>query len=114
MDITNLLLRAGATWLLSYAFTQLDGPMGIFETMREWRDGRWHGRREYYVTTHKTPTEESRYQVKIGGLFDCIICTATWVGVIVMLVPDGAVLQGFGIAGIAMFLHSYSGWKSYS
>lgn len=85
MTLIDLLLRIGATWLLAYSFTQLDGPGDVFKLARE-----------------KLPHAK---------LLDCIICTATWVGVIVMLAPDGVLLQGFGVAGLGMWLHSYTGWK---
>lgn len=82
----DLLLRVGCTWLLAYAIVHTHGPFNLFERLRK---------------------------LDPSGLTACILCTATWIGVIVMLAPDGVLLQGFGVAGLAMFLHSYTGWKSY-
>lgn len=115
MTPIDLLLRIGATWLLAYSLTALDGPGGVFEWIREHV---YHGRYGETVVAHGhiekdgQPVRDHEYTLPDRtGLLDCIICTSTWVGVIVMLAPDGVLLQGFGVAGLAMFIHSYSGWK---
>ncbi len=113
MTLSDLLLRAGACWLLAYSFTMLDGPGGVFAWIREHI---WHGRKrwlQYHVWNEGEPKATAPPDVKYenNDLLDCIVCTATWIGVIVMLAPDGVLLQGFGVAGIAMFIHSYTGWK---
>lgn len=81
----DILLRIAATWLIAYSLVHLDGPLNVFKWIRE--------------------------HIPHGGLLSCIVCTATWIGVIVMLMPDGALLQGFGVAGVALWVHKYSGWS---
>lgn len=113
MTPIDLLLRIGATWLLAYSFTQLGGPLNIFLRARERRAGRWHGRFSIFEFD-ENGKNTGNIKITREGILDCIICTATWIGVIVMLAPDGVLLQGFGIAGLGMMLHSYTGWKAYS
>lgn len=84
MTAIDLLIRVGTVWLLAYAIVNTDGPFGVFERLRK---------------------------LDPSGLTICIICTATWVGVIVMLAPDGVLLRGLGVAGLALWAHKYSGWS---
>lgn len=119
MNITDLILRIAATWLLAYSFTSLDGPGAVFARMREWRKGKWHGRHggDFVIVSFESGTQTT-HEVKRdpprNGLLDCIVCFSAYVGLLVMLAPDGVLLQGFGVAGVAMWAHSYMGWKSYS
>lgn len=85
MDITNILLLAAAVWYISYALTALEGPLHLFEKLRS---------------------------LKLSGLFDCIYCTSVWVGFIAILFwlyGYEALLYPFGLAGIALWLRSYTG-----
>lgn len=85
MDITDIILLSAAVWYISYCLTGLDGPKDIFIKLRS---------------------------LKLGGLFDCIYCTSVWVGFIAMWFWLGgfqALLYPFGLAGIGLFLRSYTG-----
>lgn len=74
-----------ATWYVAYAVTSTHGPFGVFDRVRK-------------VTT-------------LGGLLECPVCLAPWVALILLIAPYGIVIQALAIAGLAMLLHSASGWR---
>lgn len=110
MTPTDLLTIAAATWYWSYVLTSSDGPFQIFLRMREWRKGAWHGRKRgqievgAYGIAERTPLKD--------GLLDCIICTAIWVGIVFTLAPHGWLTDASAVAGIGLWIHSYTGWRS--
>ncbi len=81
----DLVLIALATWYVSYAVTSTHGPFKVFEWLRK-------------TLPH-------------GGLLDCPVCLAFWAALILLLVPMGIVVQALALAGGAMLLHSFSGWR---
>lgn len=102
-----LLKLALATWWIAYAVTATDGPGGVFWYMREnWKHGRRAVRieREGQVVTRQ-----------IHGLLDCIICLAPWVAALLMLAAlvfkVEAIVDLFAVAGAAILLHGYTGWR---
>lgn len=85
MALMDLVLLAGAVWYISYALTALDGPLNLFVKLRA---------------------------LKLGGLFDCIYCTAIWVGFVAIWLWMGGfetLLYPFALAGWSMMLRSYTG-----
>lgn len=81
----DLLIVTFASWYLAYAVTSTHGPFAVFERIRK-------------VTT-------------LGGLLTCPVCLSVWVALILLLLPMGVVTQAFGVAGAAMILHGWSGWR---
>ena len=85
MTLFDLLIRALACWYVAHAVTSTHGPFGIFHTLRT--------------------------GLPLGGLTSCPVCLAFWVGLLLLLVPDGVVLHALAVAGAAMLLHGYTGWR---
>lgn len=115
MQPTDLLTLASAVWYWSYVLTSSDGPLGVFQKAREWRKGAWHGRRSGSIELVRNETLEiasTKTISPVSGLLDCIICTAIWVGVVFTLAPHGWLTDASAVAGVALFLHSYTGWRS--
>lgn len=101
----EMLKLVAAAWYIAYAVTSTAGPFGVFERVRDWRDGRWHGRTMGWHIEHKEQVPMS------DGLLDCIICLAPWVALILRLIGANIITDAFAIAGIALLLHGYTGWR---
>lgn len=112
MSLTDLLTISAATWWVSYVLTSSDGPLDVFKRLREWRSGRWHGRSKAYYKLPDTDTQygAAGYKDRIG-LLDCIICTSIWIAVVFTLAPMGWVTQAAAVAGVALWVHGFTGWK---
>jgi hypothetical protein len=85
MDISDIVLLSAAVWYISYCLTALDGPFDSLVKLRS---------------------------LKMGGLFDCIYCTSIWVGfgaILFWLYGYAALLYPFGLAGVGLYLRSYTG-----
>lgn len=114
-----------AVWYIAYAVTSTAGPGSIFHWMREKLPHGRHGFRTVVVQTTSEPyfrpgqpTEEKTLQTSErlqNGLLDCIICASPWVALIVGIVGLAFdrmwVIDVFAIAGGALLLHSYTGWR---
>lgn len=74
-----------ATWYIAFALSTTHGPFHLFE----------------WIRTH----------LPLGGLTSCIICLAPWTALVLWLLPDGVIIWAFAAGGLALLLHSYSGWK---
>lgn len=85
MTLTDLLTIAAAVWYVSYVITSSDGPFDVFKHLRT--------------------------RLPLGGLTACIICTSIWVAIVFTLAPIGWITQAAAVAGIALWVHNYSGWK---
>ena len=113
MSLQDWLYYAAAAWFVAYTVTKMHGPFRVFVRLREWRDGRWHGRHFRLVKVEvesdlsATWTQESMND----GLLDCIICLMPWVALILRLIGANVILDAFAIAGIALMLHGYTGWR---
>ena len=83
--MTDVLLIALATWYIAYAVTSTHGPFSVFDRIRK-------------VTT-------------IGGLLTCPVRLAFWAALVLLLVPMGIVVQALAVAGAAMLLHGFAGWR---
>lgn len=113
MNLQDWLYYAAAAWFVAYVVTSSAGPFGVFMRLREWREGRWHGRHYQMVEMkpdqHATPMWEK--QSMRDGLLDCIICTMPYVALILRLIGANVIFDAFAIAGIALMLHGYTGWR---
>jgi len=118
MTLFDFLKLAAACWYVSYIVTNKPGLFGIFERLREFKGGRWHGRKTApeYVVTLSANTSYETTELKGGerihdGLLDCIICLAPYVALALLLIGANVVTDAFAVAGVALMLHSYSGWR---
>ena len=96
-------------WYIAYAVTATHGPRGIFEWMREKLP---HGRWGYVVlTAGETEVEITPHVPLHNGLLDCIICFAPWVALALLIVQVDVIRDVLALAGGALLLHSFSGWR---
>lgn len=117
MTTEQWLITTGVTWYVSYAVTNTHGPMGIFERLREWRGGRWHGRSKVpkQVTISGTSDDTQvnfGWEYKHDGLLDCIICLSFWVALVVTWLLAGRLmpLESVAVAAVTLWIHAYSNW----
>lgn len=109
----DLLIITLATWYVSYAVTSTHGPGSIFDWVRE---NVWHGRRWVKLPLGEMPSGvnidlDKQRMYPNNGLLDCPVCLAFWAGLILLLVPMGIVVQALAVAGAAMLLHGWAGWR---
>lgn len=104
----ELLKLAAACWYVSYIVTNKPGLFGIFERLREFKGGRWHGRTYEYDIRSSDPKVK---MLQPTGLLDCIICLAPYVALVLVLIGANVVTDAFAVAGVALWVHSYSGWR---
>lgn len=96
-------------WYIAHAVTATHGPLGIFEWMREKLP---HGRQGYLVlTAGETGIEITPPVPRHNGLLDCIICFAPWAALGLLLIPFKKVRDVLALAGGALLLHSFTGWR---
>lgn len=107
MTLLDLLIYAAASWYIAFAITSTFGPFHIFERLKEWRGGRWHGRTNNGTYADKNPPPSGWNH---DGLLDCIICLSIWVSLALVLIGMNIVIQAFAVAGVALWLHAYSSW----
>lgn len=84
----ELVTQSLAVWYLAYALTRTHGIFGVFAKLRQ-------------------------LDARIGlNLLSCIVCTAFWCAVVMLLLWRVAplVVQVFAAAGLAMLAHKYTGW----
>jgi hypothetical protein len=74
-----------AVFYLTYVIIKTHGPFNIFQRLRD-----------------KLPH---------GGLLTCPWCSAFWIALLVLLVPPGVVIDALAVAGIAMLVYGWSGWR---
>ena len=115
MTLLELLILAAASWYIAFAVTSTSGPFHVFEWVREFKGGRWHGRGvsgKVFTFDHETKQERLAYEVPAAkdGLLDCIICLSIWVALILRLIGSNVVTDAFAIAGVALWIHAYSSW----
>lgn len=90
MTLPNVLILALATLYVVHAVVSTEGPFGLFRWLRD----------------------HTRKQLK--GLFDCPVCTAFWVALMVLaiyyFVPFGTYIVSVpAVAGAALAVRSYTG-----
>lgn len=97
------------TWYITHAVTATHGPLGVFEWMREKLP---HGRRGYVVlTAGETEVEITPRVPQHNGLLDCIICFAPWVALGLLMLQVEVIRDVLALAGGALLLHSFTGWR---
>jgi hypothetical protein len=104
----DLLITALAVWYVSYALSSTHGPGGVFDWLREHV---WHGRRGYDIISKVEADDPVYRKLKHNGLLDCPVCLAFWAALVLLLLPMGVVTQALAVAGAAMILHGWSGWR---
>ena len=106
--LERLLITAACSWYIAYAVTSTHGAFGMFERLREWRGGRWHGRSKYplYVVTENQPAKPI-----MDGLLDCIICLIFWIALIMGYLEGLTILESIAAAGIGLWFHAFAGWR---
>jgi len=114
MQPLDWLYYAAAAWFIAYAVTKTSGPFQVFIWIREFADGRWHGRTMKWVT--KEPGDghallTADYIPNHDGLLDCIICLMPYVALVMRLVGANVVMDALAIAGVALWLHGFTGWR---
>lgn len=113
--LERLIILACATWYLSYSMTNTDGLFGVFAWLREnWPHilgGRTQTLKSSRIIDATTIPKKTADEYLKDGLFDCIICTAVWVGIILSLLTGGDILTGVAAAGLALLAHSFTGWR---
>lgn len=114
----DLLKLAAATWYLSYALVSTHGVFGMFDKLREFKGGRWHGRiksPEYVVSFHENTSYETTGlmggEIIHQGLLDCIICTSIWVALALLLIGSNVVTDALAVAGFALWVHGFTSWR---
>jgi hypothetical protein len=87
----------------------------MFERLREWREGRWHGRHgeaTYAQWTDKDGiTHETSRQYDPNGLLDCIVCLIFWIALGIGYLEGLTIIESIAAAGVGLFLHGYTGWR---
>lgn len=112
MTPIELVIYAAACWYIAYAVTQTHGPFGVFVKLRDFKGGRWHGRYRKVIGTGKDSEGNIFDKVTIDdGLLDCIICAMFWLGQGMALVNHNSFIDGLAVAGVALWAHSYFGWR---
>lgn len=85
MPLIEWLYYAAAAWYLAYAITNTHGPFGVFEWVRG--------------------------HLPLGGLTGCIICLMPWLALLLHTVGVNIVTDALAIAGVALWLHGFTGWR---
>lgn len=116
MNLQDWLYYAAAAWFVAYVITSTSGPFAMFMRLREIGGGRWHGRdKSAKVVTFNPITKEEKIAYEIpatkDGLLDCIICLMPYVALALRLIGANVIFDAFAIAGIALMLHGYTGWR---
>jgi len=84
MSPFDLIRLAAATWYIAYAVSNTAGPFSVFVWIRE--------------------------HLPLGGLTACIICLSVWVAWALLAVGANFIVDGFAVAGVALWIHAYSNW----
>lgn len=113
-DFLKLIL---GVWYIAYAVTNTHGPLGVFEWMRNATVFGYsiHGRHgvpmRYRHVEHGEVTVDSGPIYPENGLLDCIICFAPYVALALLLINVQGVRDVLALAGGALLLHSFTGWR---
>jgi len=115
MTLEQWIIATGATWYISFAVTSTHGPMDIFERLRKWRGGRWHGRtfKIIEINTDQFGKQRMGEIPNKDGLLDCIVCLSYWVALGALWLVTGRImpLEAFAVAAISLWVHGYTGWR---
>lgn len=119
MTLIELLTLSAAAWYVAYAVVKTSGPFAVFKRVRDWRGGRWHGRRGLPTwaewtnpETHETHRTHDIYDS--DGLLDCIICAEVWASLLMVILWYGGasiIVNVLGVAGLALWVHGFTHWR---
>lgn len=114
--IANLLITSAASWYIAYAVTSTHGAFGMFEALREWRGGRWHGRHGYEYTNAVSEHARSLPPKTIAtlannGLLDCIVCLIFWLALIIGYLQGLTLIESIAAAAVGLWFHGYTGYR---
>ena len=108
--VYNLLITAACSWYIAYVVTSTHGAFGMFERLREWRGGRWHGRKS--ITVVSNSDGGIRQDIRITpGLLDCIVCLIFWLALLIGYLEGLTIIESIAAAGVGLFLHGFTGWR---
>lgn len=106
-----------AAWYLAFVITKFGGPFQVFDRMREWRGGKWHGRTEQTLLELRNKStgelQDTVKELNKDGLMDCIICLMPYISLAILVVHYfnfDILFLPFSIAGLALWLHGFTGW----
>lgn len=87
MTLEQWIVAIGSSWYLAYAVVNTHGAFGMFEAVRKY--------------------------LPLGGLTACIICLIFWIALVIVYLQTSRVLplEALAVSGIALMLHSYTGWR---
>lgn len=109
MNLLNLLILALAAWRLAYMLVEEDGPGYIFLRFR-----RWLGIIETEKQTPSGMRPERLARNWVGTLFICVNCMSIWTAALcygLLLTPLAPVVYVLATSGLALWGHSYTGWR---
>lgn len=102
-----------AAWYLAFA-VGMSGPFQVFDKLREWRGGRWHGRTVKPTAIGiKNGKGFVENEIQHDGLMDCIICRMPYIALMLLIAHHfnlDLLYWAFSIAGLALWAHSTFGW----
>lgn len=110
-DLLKIIL---GTWYIAHAVTATHGPGGVFDWVREKLP---HGRLgQKFIVASRDPVSGEMRQVNEvefprNGLLDCIVCFAPYVALALLIAPVGVIADALAVAGGALLLHSFTGWR---
>lgn len=113
MNPLDWLYYAAAAWFVAYAVTKTSGPFHVFVLIREFGGGRWHGRTMKWVSNDSGDGRATMaaYTPEHNGLLDCIICLMPYVALVLRLIGQHVLIDALAIAGVALWLHGFTGWR---
>lgn len=85
MTLFDVLYYSAAAWYIAYVVTSSAGPFNVFVWIRE--------------------------HLPLGGLTSCIICLMIWTALALRLIGHNIVTDALAVAGVALWLHSFTGWR---
>lgn len=109
MTLLNLLILALAAWRLAYMLVQESGPGHVLATLRKRL-----GVIEVEVQTPTGMHKERNATNWVGTLFTCVNCMSVWTAALcygLLLTPLAPVVYVLAGSGLALWGHSYTGWR---
>lgn len=101
-----------AAWYLAFA-VGMSGPFQVFDKLREWRGGRWHGRTEEQFINGGKYDQGGMGIYNKDGLMDCLVCRMPYIALMLLIAHHfnlDLLYWPFSIAGLALWAHSTFGW----
>lgn len=108
--LERLLITSAAAWCISYALTSTHGAFGMFERLREWHGGKWHGRRVSKRVEFRNG-EGYEQTTTVHGLLDCVICLIFWLALLIGYLEGLTIIESIAAAGVGLWMHGFTGWR---